>query len=890
MKLFKNLRKSLLYSYVANKFESFYSTHNLQSILQNMPKPSKHTAALQKHRQKLKEKALKYQCANVTLQVLGSGANGAPRSLYVLTDQSRYMFNCGEGTQRLAHEHKMKLAKLEHIFVTYGSWENIGGLPGVSLTIQDVGVPEITIHGPEGIVDIFSATRRFIILKDLSVKMADYKEQSYFEDNVMRVNYVPLKVGSGFVSRRTAVSLDRTGKRDESSDGASSSTDDGIITSDDETDYYAHERGSVLADLPNIKKRKKKKNKRSASVSKGAVCDSKRRCIESGDNVAMSYICKLHPRPGALNLEACVERGVPPGPLLGRLKSGEDIELEDGRVIKSSDVTLPDDPGPVFIVVECPNEKFLEPLEKEVMFTHHQLTATTPDQIAYLVVHFTPPNILHNSRYKHWMEKFPPSTQHLIINEDNSCMGSVAVHRIQYKLNLLHPEIFPLLSDSGIPTVTLPSETSNGNVLSEDSNNKESECSMKANKGSDCSVSLSSSSSVCSFKDPDTPVYQGRTCSIIQLRPQKPLDSSNELILNPAEYSKEVFQEEEMLEALKELTDSLNSAEFSVNDKQHPNIIFLGTGSCIPNKTRNTSGILLNISEKCCMLMDCGEGTYGQLVRFYGKDNVGDILSSMRAIYISHLHADHHIGLIGILKARRKYTNNSSNSPLFLLAPKQIMTWLRYYNDNFEPVLQQVEIVPNGELVYNNVTLEKNLMNRLCNTLDMSSVLTAGVKHCPNSFGVSVKHNSGWKITYSGDTMPCDSLVELGKDSTLLIHEATMEDELVREACLKMHSTTSGAIEIGNKMKAKFTILTHFSQRYATLPRFNENFKEGVGIAFDNMRVRLTDLPKLPLMYRSLKLMFSAHQDELEQKAYRRQMKELKMANSRSKSQSPTPK
>lgn len=62
------------------------------------------------------------------------------------------MFNCGEGTQRLAHEHKAKLAKLEHVFITQASWKNMGGLPGTALTIQDVGVPEITLHGPTGLV------------------------------------------------------------------------------------------------------------------------------------------------------------------------------------------------------------------------------------------------------------------------------------------------------------------------------------------------------------------------------------------------------------------------------------------------------------------------------------------------------------------------------------------------------------------------------------------------------------------------------------------------------------------------------------------------------------------------------------------------------------------
>lgn len=64
-----------------------------------------------------------------------------------------------------------------------------------------------------------------------------------------------------------------------------------------------------------------------------------------------------------------------------------------------------------------------------------------------------------------------------------------------------------------------------------------------------------------------------------------------------------------------------------------------------------------------------------------------------------------------------------------------------------------------------------------------------------------------------------------------------MEDELAHEAVVKMHSTTSQAIEIGQKMNAKNIVLTHFSQRYAKLPRFNDNFSNNIGIAFDNMQV-----------------------------------------------------
>lgn len=67
---------------------------------------------------------------------------------------SSYLFNCGEGTQRIAHEQKTRLAKVENIFFTRTSWANVGGLPGASLTIQDIGIPELKLHGPRGLVCI----------------------------------------------------------------------------------------------------------------------------------------------------------------------------------------------------------------------------------------------------------------------------------------------------------------------------------------------------------------------------------------------------------------------------------------------------------------------------------------------------------------------------------------------------------------------------------------------------------------------------------------------------------------------------------------------------------------------------------------------------------------
>lgn len=62
---------------------------NLRLLLEKMPKEHKHIAEAQKQRKKIKEKFSKYVPGRISLQVLGTGAEGAPRSLYVFSDQSR---------------------------------------------------------------------------------------------------------------------------------------------------------------------------------------------------------------------------------------------------------------------------------------------------------------------------------------------------------------------------------------------------------------------------------------------------------------------------------------------------------------------------------------------------------------------------------------------------------------------------------------------------------------------------------------------------------------------------------------------------------------------------------------------------------------------------------
>lgn len=107
-------------------------------------------------------------------------------------------------------------------------------------------------------------------------------------------------------------------------------------------------------------------------------------------------------------------------------------------------------------------------------------------------------------------------------------------------------------------------------------------------------------------------------------------------------------------------------------------------------------------SENECILLDLGEGTYAQLVRHFGLTRSEKVLRDLKAIYVSHLHADHHIGLIGILSVRQKMRVNgllNSNEPIYLLAPIQIMTWLNFYHRRFAELNEEFKIVSNLDLV-----------------------------------------------------------------------------------------------------------------------------------------------------------------------------------------------
>lgn len=147
-----------------------------------------------------------------------------------------------------------------------------------------------------------------------------------------------------------------------------------------------------------------------------------------------------------------------------------------------------------------------------------------------------------------------------------------------------------------------------------------------------------------------------------------------------------------------------------------------------------------------------------------------------------------------------------SQADIVVVGPEPFLNFIHAYEKNVQAL---------GAVYVDCWDTIKSVPSALQSPLDalgITNLASFTVHHCHRAFGLVLEGKQGWKLAFSGDTRPCDRLVEYARDCTLLIHEATFEDDLQDEAVAKRHSTTSEAIEIGQKSKAFRTILTHFSR------------------------------------------------------------------------------
>ncbi|MHA1104599.1 MAG: ribonuclease Z [Promethearchaeota archaeon] len=294
-------------------------------------------------------------------------------------------------------------------------------------------------------------------------------------------------------------------------------------------------------------------------------------------------------------------------------------------------------------------------------------------------------------------------------------------------------------------------------------------------------------------------------------------------------------------------------------------IIILGSAAAIPMKERNLPSIALRYQNEL-LLFDCGEDVQRRIIEAGLKFN------KPMKILISHFHGDHIIGLPGLLF---RFGLIERDAPLTIYGPRNLFLYLYLHKKilglkaNYPFKIIEIDHLSNKILEYDGLDSESpinevNIENNIIFNGKKYSLKYTTVEHSVISFGYSFiekprsgKFNperaieleipegrlwkrmqegqtieykgreinpekekivgpklTGRKITYSGDTLPSNNLIMLGKDSDVLIHEATFSNEQKKIAEKKKHSTSVDAANSALKMNAKKLILTHISSRY----------------------------------------------------------------------------
>src|SRR5215218_3313166 len=262
-------------------------------------------------------------------------------------------------------------------------------------------------------------------------------------------------------------------------------------------------------------------------------------------------------------------------------------------------------------------------------------------------------------------------------------------------------------------------------------------------------------------------------------------------------------------------------------------VFFAGTAGSVPTPKRGLPAILLRAGGER-ILFDCGEGTQQQLLRSVG-------LPELDAIFITHFHLDHWLGLLGMVKT---FDLRARARPLTIYGPpgiSQLFTGLRPILGRTGYPLATVDLEPHEEIrfasfivsafpvkhrveAYGYAIVEDDRPGRF----DVAAARELGVQDGPD-FGrlqrgetvngvapeqVMGETRAGRRIVISGDTAPCQAVEVFAHRADVLVHEATFMQEERARARETGHSTAAQAAELARDAQVRLLALTHLSTRY----------------------------------------------------------------------------
>ena len=269
-------------------------------------------------------------------------------------------------------------------------------------------------------------------------------------------------------------------------------------------------------------------------------------------------------------------------------------------------------------------------------------------------------------------------------------------------------------------------------------------------------------------------------------------------------------------------------------------LVFFGTAGSMPSAQRAPSAILVRRGGER-LLFDCGEGTQRQMLR----STVG--LVDLEDVFLTHYHADHYLGLPGMLKT---FALRGRDRPIRIFGPPGLSELFAALRRIFGKLTYEYELVTlrPGDAVprddYRIETFAPNhgvpgigysiVENLRPGRFDAEAADALGVPVGPErgalQRGESVTlpdgrvltpdlvlgaPRAGRKVVLAGDTAPSAAVVEAAHGADVLVHEATFLEDEQERARETLHSTALEAAEVAREAEIGLLVLTHVSNRYA---------------------------------------------------------------------------
>jgi ribonuclease Z len=780
-----------------------------------------------------------------------------PTVLLHTSQGKRYLFGkVPEGLQRSLNEQKLRVSKLSGIFLTGKlDWEGMGGLPGMILTVSDQGKKDLNLYHGSNILDYIVSTWRYFVFRfGMNLRPKVIKDGAVHKDEIMDIQSIVLRSSATepeqpFIEavRNTLGSIvGRMFPLDVKNNIPMKMEEDGLTMQQSDPRYsdpYIHVK------LPE------------PELNSASTC----------------YAVDLHPVRGKFNPQRAKELGIPKGPSFAKLANGQQVTLEDGTVIHPNQVLSEQRAFERVLIIDIPSKSYMK----------SAVAANWGEKVG-LIYHFLGQDLEpFTGEYLNFIRSFGPDCSHYVS----------------------HPHYCPnSLTFSGSANVILKLKT------------------LQRNK-----YNLPEATEALKFIPEDIPknikvLLQGQVINVeatitgqhnkyvfddtnVKIKTDKSWSETYETEVSPLNL-KTKSSKEQILD-LSSVSAQLINLDLSLKDQVET--ITFGTGSALPSKYRNVISNLVRVPYKKdgkvffrSILLDAGENTIGNMRRTLRQENMRTYFQELQVIFLSHLHADHHLGIISIIKEWLKF-NQDNAQKLFLVTPWQyahfVEEWLKVETNvsqldrithiscedflvgKTRPQVAQIPFHNFSDETFGKeremVKFKKDIssIQGLFHDVGIKKFSTCRAYHCDWAYSVSITFNlaaddcmemddrpNTFKVSYSGDTRPNHYMFAevIGQDSDILIHEATLENGLLEEAKKKRHCTINEAIEVSNIMKARKLILTHFSQRYPQLPQISNNTVVNAKycFAFDSMIIKSGEIGDQLEVFDQLDATFASEQKE----------------------------